>query len=65
MRNHNSSIPINKLKFNMKKTKDKPKKKWPPYTRWYDKIHISKALEEEDKRLKQACRDLGIDNIIW
>ena len=45
------------------KIKDKPKskKKYPPYTRWYDKIPINKEME----RLKQQCNDMGITNIIW
>jgi hypothetical protein len=36
-------------------------KKWPPYTRWYDKLPRSK----EDARLREQCRELGIKNIIW
>jgi hypothetical protein len=36
-------------------------KKWPPYTRWYDKIPRNK----EDERLREQCRELGINNIIW
>jgi len=37
------------------------KKKWPKYTRWYEKLPES----EESKRLKQQCKDMGIKNIIW
>jgi hypothetical protein len=46
----------------MGKKQIKKVKKWPPYTRWYDKLPPE---SEESKRLKEQCRDLGITNIIW
>lgn len=44
-----------------KRSKVESPKKWPPYTRWYDKHPKSK----EGQRLKEQCRELGIKNIIW
>ena len=44
----------------MEKQKEE-KKKWPKYTRWYDKWPIS----EETQRLQAQCRELGINDIIW
>lgn len=37
------------------------KKKWPKYTRWYNKI----PQNIEIQRLREQSRDLGIHNIIW
>ena len=45
-----------------KETKKKEKiQKWPKYTRWYDKLPKSK----EEVRLREQCKELGINNIIW